>query len=220
MKVMRKDKILEKNHAEYMKAERDILTKIWHPFIIQLRYSFQAMLTDFGMAKQFDEYTRSNSMSGTVEYMSPEIILGKGHNKAADWWSIGILLFEMLTGKPPFIGGNREKIQQKIIKDKIKLPSFLTSDSHSLLKGLLQKEPSKRLGSGPTGSEEVRAINGSSLLTGKNWRRGRSILDSALKLPGNTALLTLTNAGPICQFKILQCPVRMQIAITSTALVM
>ncbi|RWR73496.1 serine/threonine-protein kinase AtPK2/AtPK19 [Cinnamomum micranthum f. kanehirae] len=224
MKVMRKDKIMEKNHAEYMKAERDILTKIDHPFIVQLRYSFQtkyklylvlefvnggnlffqlyhhglfredlarvytaeivsavshlhangimhrdlkpenilldadghAMLTDFGLAKQFEENTRSNSLCGTVEYMSPEIVLGKGHDKAADWWSVGILLFEMLTGKPPFIGGNREKIQQKIMKDKIKLPAFLSSEAHSILKGLLQKEASRRLGSGPNDSEEIK----------------------------------------------------------------
>ncbi|XP_072997944.1 serine/threonine-protein kinase AtPK2/AtPK19-like [Typha latifolia] len=224
MKVMRKDKIMEKNHAEYMKAERDILTKVDHPFIVQLRYSFQtkyrlylvldftngghlffqlyhhglfredlarlytaeivsavshlhasgimhrdlkpenilldadghAMLTDFGLAKEFNENTRSNSMCGTVEYMAPEIILGKGHDKAADWWSVGILLFEMLTGKPPFFGGNREKVQQKIVKDKIKLPAFLSSEAHSLLKGLLHKEASKRLGSCSSSSNEIK----------------------------------------------------------------
>ncbi|KAL5711494.1 non-specific serine/threonine protein kinase [Ranunculus cassubicifolius] len=224
MKVVRKDKILEKNHVEYMKAERDILTKVDHPFIVQLKYSFQtkyrlylvldfvngghlffqlyrhglfredlariyaaeivsavshlhangimhrdlkpenilldadghAMLTDFGLAKEFEEDCRSNSLCGTVEYMAPEIVLGKGHDKAADWWSVGVLLFEMLTGKPPFIGGNREKIQKKIIKDKIKLPSFLTSEAHSLLKGLLQKEEKHRLGSGPNGSDEIK----------------------------------------------------------------
>ncbi|TYI24178.1 hypothetical protein ES332_A06G215500v1 [Gossypium tomentosum] len=198
MKVMRKDKIMEKNHTEYMKSERDILTKVDHPFIVQLRYSFQTkyrlylvldfvngghlffqlyrqglfrdlkpenilldaeghvMLTDFGLAKEFNENTRSNSMCGTLEYMSPEIVLGKGHDKAADWWSVGILLYEMLTGKPPFSGGNRQKIQDKIIKEKIKLPAFLSSEAHSILKGLLQKDASKRLGSGQGGSEEIK----------------------------------------------------------------
>ncbi|XP_008810846.2 serine/threonine-protein kinase AtPK2/AtPK19-like [Phoenix dactylifera] len=236
MKVMRKDKIMEKNHSEYMKAERDILTKTDHPFIVQLRYSFQtkyrlylvldfvngghlffqlyrhglfredlariytaeivsavshlhangimhrdlkpenilldadghAMLTDFGLAKQFDENTRSNSMCGTIEYMAPEIILGKGHDKAADWWSVGILLFEMLTGKPPFVNGNREKAQQKIVKEKIKLPAYLSSEAHSLLKGLLQKEASKRLGSGPGGSNEIKSHKWFKSI---NWRK-------------------------------------------------
>lgn len=236
MKVMRKDKIMEKNHAEYMKSERNILTKVDHPFIVQLRYSFQTkyrlylvldfvngghlffqlyrqglfredlariytaeivsavshlhangimhrdlkpenilldadghvMLTDFGLAKQFDENTRSNSMCGTLEYMSPEIVLGKGHDKAADWWSVGILLFEMLTGQPPFTGGNRQKIQQKIIKDKIKLPAFLSSEAHSLLKGLLQKEASKRLGSGPGGSKEIKSHKWFKMI---NWKK-------------------------------------------------
>ncbi|XP_047323344.1 serine/threonine-protein kinase AtPK2/AtPK19-like [Impatiens glandulifera] len=226
MKVMRKDKIMEKNHAGYMKAERDILTKIQHPFIVQLRYSFQTkyrlylvldfmngghlffqlyhqglfredlariyaaeivsavchlhansimhrdlkpenilldadghiILTDFGLAKQFDDSnSRSNSLCGTVEYMSPEIVLGKGHDKGADWWSVGILLFEMLTGKTPFCGGNREKIQQKIVKERIKLPGFLTSEAHAILKALLQKDPTKRMGNGVKGSEEVKS---------------------------------------------------------------
>lgn len=245
MKVMRKDKIMEKNHAEYMKGERDILTKIDHSFIVQLRYSFQtkyrlylvldfingghlffqlyhhglfredlariytgeivsavshlhacgimhrdlkpenilldadghAILTDFGLAKELEENARSNSMCGTIEYMSPEIILGRGHDKAADWWSVGILLFEMLTGKPPFIGGNRERVQQKIIKDKIKLPSFLSSEAHSLLKGLLQKDPSKRLGSGPRGSDEIKSHKWFKAI---NWKKleAREILPS------------------------------------------
>jgi serine/threonine protein kinase len=66
------------------------------------------MLTDFGLAKEFCENTRSNSMCGTLEYMAPEIILGRGHDKAADWWSVGILLFEMLTGKVSCIRASHE----------------------------------------------------------------------------------------------------------------
>ncbi|XP_052622439.1 uncharacterized protein LOC128127789 [Lactuca sativa] len=99
--------------------------------------TIQVMLTDFGVAKQFDESTRLNSMCGTLEYMTPEIVQGRGHDKAADWWSVGILMYEMLSGKPSFRGGNRQKIQEKIVKDKIKLPGFLSSEAHSLLKGVI-----------------------------------------------------------------------------------
>lgn len=224
MKVMRKDTIIKKNHVDYMKAERDILTKVAHPFIVQLRYSFQTksklylildfingghlfyhlyrqgifsedqarvyaaeivsavshlhncgivhrdlkpenilmdadghvVLTDFGLAKEIDESSRSNSLCGTTEYMAPEILLSKGHNKDADWWSVGVLLYEMLSGQPPFTHANRKKLQERIIKEKVKLPPYLSTEAHSLLRGLLQKEPSKRLGSGPNGGDEIK----------------------------------------------------------------
>lgn len=92
------------------------------------------MLTDFGLAKEIDESSRSNSMCGTTEYMAPEILLSKGHNKYADWWSVGILLYEMLTGQ-----ANRKKLLEKIIKWKVKLPSYLSTKAHSLLKGVSVK---------------------------------------------------------------------------------
>ncbi|KAJ6888593.1 serine/threonine-protein kinase AtPK2/AtPK19 [Populus alba x Populus x berolinensis] len=76
-------------------------------------------------------------MCGTTEYMAPEILLSKGHNKDADWWSVGILLYEMLTGQPPFTHSNRKKLQERIIKEKVKLPPYLSSEAHSLLKGIL-----------------------------------------------------------------------------------
>ncbi|XP_058075405.1 serine/threonine-protein kinase AtPK2/AtPK19-like isoform X2 [Magnolia sinica] len=166
MKVMRKDKIMEKNHAEYMKAERDILTKIDHPFIVQLRYSFQTkyrlyLVLDFvnGGHLFFQLYHHGLFREDLARIYTAEIVSAVSHLHAngimhRDLKPENVLLDA--DGHPPFVTGNREKIQQKIIKDKIKLPAFLSSEAHSLLKGLLQKEASRRLGSGPDGSEEIK----------------------------------------------------------------
>lgn len=63
-------------------------------------------LTDFGMAKHVPESQKTSSFCGTPEYIAPEIITGRGHNKPADWWSFGILIYEMLVGIPPFYNQN------------------------------------------------------------------------------------------------------------------
>lgn len=89
------------------------------------------------------------------EYMAPEIIAGKGHGKEVDWWSVGILLFEMVNGMPPFRSGNKQTLQKKITTEKIKYPTYLSPDCLALLKGLLNREPAKRLGAGTDGSRDV-----------------------------------------------------------------
>jgi serine/threonine protein kinase len=78
--------------------------------------------------------------------MAPEVILGQFYGTAVDWWSFGALSFDLLTGSPPFRGGNHAKIQEKIVKQKLVLPYFLGPDSKDLLTRLLRKEPNKRLG--------------------------------------------------------------------------
>jgi serine/threonine protein kinase len=105
------------------------------------------LLTDFGLSKvAVDEDDKCDSMLGTVEYMAPEIVLGQKYGMAVDWWSFGALGFDLLTGSPPFKGGNHKKIQEKIVKQKLVMPYFLGPDAKDLLTRLLRKEPAKRLG--------------------------------------------------------------------------
>ncbi|KAJ9610220.1 hypothetical protein H2200_004997 [Cladophialophora chaetospira] len=121
------------------------------------------LLTDFGLSKVAvqDASTpggsRCNSLGvGTIEYMAPEIIRGSddsdwgpGYGKACDWWSLGAMACDLMTGKPPFGGGNWSKIQQNILFQKLSLPYFLSPDAKDLLTRLLRKEPKKRLGVSP-----------------------------------------------------------------------
>ena len=106
-------------------------------------------LADFGMAKMLKDQEKAFSLCGTPEYFSPEIITREGHNKAADWWSYGILLYEMLFGIPPFYSKNTEKMFDLITKAELKFPKKIevSEDAKDLIKKLLIKNQDLRLGS-------------------------------------------------------------------------
>jgi serine/threonine protein kinase len=105
------------------------------------------LLTDFGLSKvAVDDDDSCKSMLGTVEYMAPEVVQGLKYSFAVDWWSLGALGFDLLTGSPPFIANNHSKILEKIVKSKLVMPYFLGPDAKDLLTRLLRKEPTKRLG--------------------------------------------------------------------------
>jgi serine/threonine protein kinase len=78
--------------------------------------------------------------------MAPEILMGKEYDYAVDWWSLGAVCYDLLTGSPPFTGNNNAKIISKITKSKLNLPYYLSQDAKDLLSRLLRKDPRKRLG--------------------------------------------------------------------------
>ncbi|KAL8954161.1 MAG: hypothetical protein Q9222_000045 [Ikaeria aurantiellina] len=105
------------------------------------------LLTDFGLSKvAVDGDYRCRSMTGTLEYMAPEVILQQNYGPEIDWWSFAVLGFEMLAGSSPFHAKNDSKIREKILKSKLVLPFFMSIDAKDLLTRLLRKKPKERLG--------------------------------------------------------------------------
>jgi len=224
MKVLRKEAIIARKQVTHTKAEKTILQKIQHPFIVKLHYAFQTKdklymildyinggelffhlkkegrfpevrvkfyaaeivcaiahlhslgivyrdlkpenilidaeghicITDFGLSKEIQENDSTHTFCGTPEYLAPEVLKGQGHGLAVDWWSLGTLIYEMLTGLPPFYSQNINIMYQKILNGELRFPSFVSPEAQSLLEGLLTREVEKRLGSGPEGSNNIK----------------------------------------------------------------
>jgi serine/threonine protein kinase len=215
MKVLRKEAIIARKQVAHTRAEKSILQKIQHPFIVRLHYAFQTKdklymildyinggelfyhlkkegrfpeirvkfyaaeivcamahlhslqivyrdlkpenilidmeghicITDFGLSKEINPNEGTHTFCGTPEYLAPEVLKGQGHGVAVDWWSLGTLIYEMLTGLPPFYSQNINIMYQKILNGELRFPSYVSADAQSLLEGLLTRDVEKRLGS-------------------------------------------------------------------------
>jgi len=215
MKVLSKKHIVEHNEVEHTKAEKNILMKLQHPFLVGLNYSFQTSdklyfildyvnggelffhlqkdkrfseervryygaeivlaleylhnagviyrdlkpenllltneghicMTDFGLCKEglFSPDDRTETFCGTPEYLAPEVLVGQGYGKNVDWWSFGSLLFEMLTGLPPFYSQDVQEMYRKIMTETLNFPDYISQDARALLSQLLERDSEKRL---------------------------------------------------------------------------
>ncbi|KPP63007.1 ribosomal protein S6 kinase beta-1-like [Scleropages formosus] len=198
MKVLKKAMIIRNaKDTAHTKAERSILEEVKHPFIVDLIYAFQTG----GKLYLILEYLSEISMAlghlhqngiiyrdlkpENIMLNSQEILMRSGHNRAVDWWSLGALMYDMLTGAPPFTGENRKKTIDKILKGKLNLPPYLTQEARDLLKKLLKRNASSRLGAGPGDASEVqshlffRLINWEDLLARKVEPPFKPMLQSA-----------------------------------------
>jgi protein kinase A len=140
---------------EYLHS-KNIIYRDLKPENILINKNGYLKLTDFGFAKQLDsEKAKTYTLCGTPEYLAPEIILNKGHGKAVDWWTLGILLFEMLVGIDPFSDDEPMKTYQKILKGKINFPKEIDKDAKSLIKHLLVQDTTKRYGCLKNGVKDI-----------------------------------------------------------------
>lgn len=248
MKVLSKDLIKRQNQVTHTKAEREILEKINHPFVVKLKYAFQnpeklflvteymaggelyyhmrkegsfneararfyaceitlalehlhsqniiyrdlkpenilldeeghIKLTDFGLSKILcnsrkqssdsmssseEQTSKTYTICGTPEYLAPEIIQGKGYNHSVDWWSLGVVLYEMLVGWSPF-KENKHKLDITVYSKPIPVHRKISQTAMDFIKKLLNLDPTKRLGSN---DEDISDIKDHPFFKGVNW---------------------------------------------------
>ncbi|CAI0380495.1 unnamed protein product [Linum tenue] len=185
--VLKKADMIRKNAVESILAERDILISVRNPFVVRFFYSFTcrenlylvmeylnggdlySLLRNMGcldedVARVYiaevvnqQEKRKKRSAVGTPDYLAPEILLGTGHGCTADWWSVGVILFELIVGIPPFNAEHPQIIFDNILNRKIPwpdVPNEMSPEAEDIIDRLLTEDPHMRLGA--TGASEVK----------------------------------------------------------------
>ncbi|KAF1575769.1 cGMP-dependent protein kinase 2, partial [Eudyptes moseleyi] len=115
-------------------------------------------LVDFGFAKKIGSGQKTWTFCGTPEYVAPEVILSKGHDFSVDFWSLGILVYELLTGSPPFSGADQMMTYNLILKgiEKLDFPKIITRRPEDLIRRLCRQNPTERLGNLRNGINDIK----------------------------------------------------------------
>lgn len=161
---LRNEGRFDENRARFYAAEivcaftylhsENIVYRDLKPENVLINVDGHIKLTDFGFAKRIRD--RTWTLCGTPEYLSPEVILNSGHGKAVDWWSLGILIHEMLVGEVPFGGNHVFEIYENIVRGEVNFPFFLSVSATQIIRGLLKRDRTYRLGNMHEGAGDVK----------------------------------------------------------------
>lgn len=139
---------------EYLHGQ-DIVYRDLKPENLLIDRTGNVKMTDFGFAKVVPEATWT--LCGTPDYLAPEVVLSQGYGKAVDWYAIGILIYEMLLGSPPFYHENHRILYENICNKRAYFPPGFDWVAQDLIERLLEKDPHKRLGALANGAADVKA---------------------------------------------------------------
>ena len=138
---------------EYL-HKKDIVYRDLKPENLLLDNKGFLKLTDFGFAKKV--LLKTYTLCGTPEYLAPEVLLNQGHGKSVDYWTLGILTYEMLLGQPPFMAEQPLEIYKLIVKCRPKFPEYVNKGAKSYIKHLLQADLARRYGCLENGIDDIK----------------------------------------------------------------